>query len=176
MPACCNSDRFGHHEPDRYLIPCRWQSLNVKCYTSTFTTSLENVQPQLSDPLFNICVSYPLNVSPVLLVSAEPLGVVWSDVDVDGGHVEVFLVSGSARAEHLHVELNRVHAQNVVTHLAEGVFRVGQTNPPGQLVNLFKLRGKEGDRTQVNICAELDLLVHGDHVLVFQLALSRLIF
>ena len=58
-----------------------------------------------------------LQGTPILVGDTEPLGVAGPDVHVDGGKVVVLLVAGGARPRHLHVQLDGVHAEDLMSHV-----------------------------------------------------------
>ena len=58
-----------------------------------------------------------LQGTPILVGDTEPLGVAGPDVHVDGGKVVVLLVAGGAGPRDLHVQLDGVHAEDLVAHV-----------------------------------------------------------
>lgn len=58
---------------------------------------------------------------PVRLRYRKPFTVSWSNVDVDGAEVIVFLMTWYPAPRHLHVQLDCVHTQDGVTHVTEQV-------------------------------------------------------
>ena len=58
-----------------------------------------------------------LQGAPILVGDTEPLGVAGPDVHVDGGKVVVLLVARRAGSRHFHVELDCVHAEDLVAHV-----------------------------------------------------------
>lgn len=96
--------------------------------------------------------------SPVGVRHAEPLAVARPDVDVDGAERVVLLVAGSPAPRYLHVQLDRVHAQDAVTHMGEHVARGHDAGKGRELHELLELGPPLALVRQVHVRAELDRL------------------
>lgn len=88
--------------------------------------------------------------SPVRLGHSEPLAVPGPDVDVDGAEVVVLLVARDPAPRHLHVELDRVHAQDGVTHVAEQVAGGDDSREGRQFAELLQLLLPPGEKKLIH--------------------------
>lgn len=65
-------------------------------------------------------------------------------------------LTGSPRSRHLHVQLDSVDAEYIVTDVAEHVARADHPTPHGQLADLEELRFPGHGVAEVNVGAKLD--------------------
>jgi len=103
-----------------------------------------------------IFCAHVLQLAPVVVGHTEPLRVAGADVDVHGAEVVVLLMAGGPRTGHLHVQLHRVHAQDLVAYVRQHVARRHDAGPRGQLVQFSQLRPPFFVVAEVTVGAEFD--------------------
>lgn len=62
-----------------------------------------------------------LNAAPICIRNGKPLTVPGANVDINRTEIVVLLVAGRSAARHLHIQLNGVHAQDHMAHVAQHV-------------------------------------------------------
>ncbi len=71
--------------------------------------------------IISLLFTKKVNDTPVILRDRKPFTVAWSNVDVNGTEVVIFLVPWSSGTRHFHVQLNSIHSKYVMPYMAQHV-------------------------------------------------------
>lgn len=98
------------------------RSLNEAIYWYVVVVQvLQHWPPRSMQVIDVIFLTKRLNTAPVCIWYGEPFTISWTNVNVYGAEVVVLLVSRRSRAWHFHVQLDRVHSKDYVTHVRQHI-------------------------------------------------------
>lgn len=86
-----------------------------------FVQIVQHRPPRTMQVIDIVLLAQRLYATPIRIRHSEPLTITRTNIDVDGTEVIVLLVTGCSRAGHLHVQLNRVHAENDVANVRQHI-------------------------------------------------------